>query len=652
MAKGRTRQKIKQGLTIRGQLFLVSLTVTSLIILLGFFVIYSVNRIKNINANYAVILSMDDCIKKMTDSESIFLLKEISQSDFYIDENVSSVVAFKGYANKLNKLIDEFSMASRSCKLINEEEIDSLATKAVKFENLFDSLLVLTQNKGFKDYGVVGEMRDIAHDLENSASQLENLGLHVQVLQLRRNEKDYFLRKDPSYFDRFESNVAKFISLVDSSTLELPLKEDLKSKTLDYQNHLKMIMDYDDKIGLTSSTGVLTTLDENRSQITNLNDSFIQAFSTFQIEEIRRAKIRFIVVLGIIIATLTLIIRKIRLNISIPFNHIKNSLQSFSLGIIPKNLSEEKSSQEIREITRVLNQIFLGYQNTIHFANHLKEGKFDKSFKPLSDKDELGNALLDMKDGLLETQMQRDQQQKEEKIQTWINKGTAEIADLLNKNYKNTEEFTYSLVSKLVKYLDANQGGFFVTENDDDGEQYLKLTSAIAYDRRKFVNDRIAIGEGYVGSSVVENNIFYRTEMPEDYITITSGMGGSNPRVLLIAPLVLDNEIHGAIEIASFKELEEHQINFVRTITESITVTMSSFKSKEETQKLLEQTKNQADQIAQAEEEMRQNLEEMQATQEESKRREERLQEELTNANDLINGLKKQLNELNQNKDK
>ena len=646
MTKNESGKKTKKGLSIRAQLFLVSITVISLIVLLGLFVYYSINRIHNINTNYAIILSIDDCIEKMTNAESTFILKESEQNEFYTNQNVRSVVTFKGYANKLNEQVGKLSPALKNSRLIKKYEIENLDDIAKEYESLFDSLILLTQLKGFQDYGAVGEMAAIAYDLENSVSKTGNQDLYIQVLQLNKDEKEYFLRKDPSYFEQFKRDAARFISAVNTSILDPTVSEQLITKTKKYQNLLEKISEYDSRIGLTNSIGLLNAINEKSNHITELSEVFIQTFSAVQVKEIRKVKVRFLIVLAIIITTLSIIIRKIRLTISVPFNHIKNSLQSLSLGVIPKSLTESKSSQEIRDITRLLNKIIYGFNNTIQFAKNLKEGKFDESFDPLSQKDDLGNALLKMKDGLIEAQKERDKQHDEEIKQAWINKGTAEFAEVLNQNHKNTEEFTYSIISKLVKYLDANQGGFFIMRKDNINGQYLELASAIAYDRRKYVNDHIAIGEGFVGSSVVENNIFYRTEIPEDYISITSGMGGSNPRVLLIVPLVLDDEIYGALEIASFKEFEEYQIEFVKAVSENITTTMSSVKNKEETEKLLEQSQAQAEQIIQAEEEMRQNLEEMQATQEEAARREEQLREELSEANKTISRLESQLNEI------
>ncbi|MFO8023021.1 MAG: PAS domain S-box protein, partial [Perlabentimonas sp.] len=203
----------------------------------------------------------------------------------------------------------------------------------------------------------------------------------------------------------------------------------------------------------------------------------------------------------------------------------------------------------------------------------------------------------------------------------WVNSGLAKFGDILRQNNDKLEALSDSVTQELVNYLKANQGGLFVVSEDDESEPKLELLSTFAYNRKKSKNKTILFGEGLIGNCAVEKQTIYLKEIPEDYIEITSGLGEAPPRTLLIVPLKLEDKVFGVIEIASFNNLQKHEIEFVEKIGENIASTLSAVKNSIRKNQLLEQSQQQREEMTAQEEEMRQNMEEMQATQEEMARK-------------------------------
>jgi methyl-accepting chemotaxis protein len=280
-----------------------------------------------------------------------------------------------------------------------------------------------------------------------------------------------------------------------------------------------------------------------------------------------------------------------------------------------------RTKDELQDMSDSLNTLMDGLHNTADFARKIGEGKLDTEYNLLSDKDTLGNALLEMQESLKKAKQEEEKRKLEEIRQNWTTEGLAKFGDILRKNNDNLKELSFYIMKNLVDYTHANQGCIYVKSDEEDVEKY-ELQAAIAYDRKKLLSDTILPGDGLIGRVVHEKLTIYITDVPEDYVKITSGLGEANPRSVLIVPLILNDEVFGALEMVSFNEFEPYQIQFVEKIGESIASTVSSVKVTERTSRLLKESQHQREELSSQEEEMRQNLEELEATQEEAARRE------------------------------
>ncbi len=355
----------------------------------------------------------------------------------------------------------------------------------------------------------------------------------------------------------------------------------------------------------------------------------ISTFNRFQ---------NWIFLMGFILVIGAIVIGLLTINsLAVPINHTKNILLSMGKGILPKDKLKE-GNDELGQMAKALNMLVKGLTNIFNFSLEIGKGNFDTQFSPLSEEDVLGHSLLDMRNELKKASEEEKRRKTEDEQRNWAAQGVARFSDILRKNTNELEELSYNIISNLVKYTNSNQGGIYVVNDNDRDHLLIEMKASYAYDRRKFIHKQIEIGEGLIGRCYQEKEKIYLTEIPHDYIKITSGLGEDNPRALLILPLIYNDIIYGLIEIASFNEYPSYVIEFLERIGESIAATISSSKSHMQTALLLEQSQQQAEEMASQEEEMRQNMEELRATQEQSARREEDLQRE-------VNDLRKKIKE-------
>ena len=296
-------------------------------------------------------------------------------------------------------------------------------------------------------------------------------------------------------------------------------------------------------------------------------------------------------------------------SITEPIQYVRNMIIKMGRGELVEDHHRKFSEDEIGEMAAAMDNLVKGLKATTQFAENIGNGKYDSEFKALSEKDVLGAALLTMRSNLVQVAV-------DDKRRAWTTEGLAKFADILRSRTNNLDELSDHIIASLVKYLNANQGALFLVNDVDQNDVFIEMVACYAYDRKKYLKKRIEIGEGVTGQCIQERDTIYMSDIPSNYLKITSGLGEALPRHVLVVPLRLDEQIFGAVELASFQPIEPYHIEFVEKVGQSIASTISSAKTAAHTKYLLEQAQQMTEEMRAQEEEMRQNMEELQATQE------------------------------------
>jgi HAMP domain-containing protein len=371
-----------------------------------------------------------------------------------------------------------------------------------------------------------------------------------------------------------------------------------------------------------------------------LSDAYLKYFDNKQ--ERRDGVLLIIYIVNIILVILMVIY--IIYNVVRPISKLNEIESIVSEGNFARDIDYTRDD-ELGKVAKSINQLFSNLRSASDFIRAIGEGKLDSANLRISEdksnNDRLGMALLDMRDKMsyvAEADRQRN----------WASEGLAKFADIFRTS-NQAEDFTYIIISNLVKYVDANQGGLFIVNDNDKDDVYLELIASYAYEKRKFLTKRIELSEGLIGEAFREGGTIYMTEVPENYVHITSGLGDANPTSILLVPLKLNEDVYGVVELASFFKFEPYQIEFVEKLGESIASTFASVKNTDQTQKLLKESLLLQEQMQAQEEEMRQNLEELMAAQEDLERnnvtivdQKEKLEQELADAKSQIDILEEE----------
>jgi putative methionine-R-sulfoxide reductase with GAF domain len=360
-------------------------------------------------------------------------------------------------------------------------------------------------------------------------------------------------------------------------------------------------------------------------------DEYISLFAEQTEIFFRNKNILILIFLGSGLLGSIIIANFLVFRITTPIEKLKDNIKILEQGDYHlDNKFEVLDNDEIGDIATGIERIGQTIKETVNFTYKIGKNEFDADLN-VNRSGKLATALLSMRDNLKEITEQNEIQKQQEEKRNWIIKGLADLGNKLRSNTDEIENLYFNILKTICNYIGANQGGLFIIK-ERGNNKVLELITSFAYDRRKYLSKEIEMGEGLVGQCAFEKQITNITEIPNDYIEITSGLGNSNPNNLILVPLILNDEIYGVIELASFEIFDEHHIEYLEQSAESIASTISNMQINITTKALLEKTQIQAEEMAAQEEEMRQNMEELEATQEESQRKVEHFERLLKEA--------------------
>ena len=343
--------------------------------------------------------------------------------------------------------------------------------------------------------------------------------------------------------------------------------------------------------------------------------------------------ILFITIISILIQLF--LSRLLTSSITLPLQKVVQASNAIAEGDLAVELPAT-SGDEIGELSRATELLVEANSSLSQAADAIGQGHYDVAVVVRGEKDILGNAIERMKNNLMKMD-------EENKRQDWFKTGQADLANKMRGD-QTVVDLSRNVINYLAVYLNAKVGAIYLKDEAD----VLKLSGSYAYKKRKNISSEFKIGEGLVGQAALEKQSIVLSEVPDDYIKITSGLGDSTPLNIMVIPLIYDEKISGVIELGSFHLFTDIELQFVEQASENIAISFQSAISRLRVRELLEETQSQAEELQAQQEELRVTNEELQSQQEELRVANEELEEQADNLKKSEEMLKKQQEDLQQ----
>jgi len=501
------------------------------------------------------------------------ITKILSETDILLKENTILLIA-------------ENQTLQRIINTGNEKEFNALLSEheknSLKEKNNFQNILSV-QN----EYNKILQTDDLTKTQElTNEIELFYSGNYLSGYKTITEQKERLINLDNYYLEKITE---------DKIQSKSQLKKQLESEIFDIQNQL---------------TGTFKTI-YSKIQQAYLNNAKLQLAQNQSVDKSYRLAqnitfVFFITVILILILVLVFLLKMI----PEPVNKIQKQLNLITKGELPEKI-ELKAGDDINKIAETINRIVAGLKRLVDFSSEIGNANFETEYKLLGENDALGTSLLTLRENLQTAQEEDEKRKKEDAQRNRTNEGLTLFNEIMRQQSGSITELADVIISALVKFLNANQGGLFFLNEEDKENIHYELLGAYAYNRKKFLSKQIKPGEGLVGAVALEKYTIYMTDVPDEYVEIESGVGSANPGSILIVPLKIDENVLGVIELASFNKIEKYEVEMVEKIAESIASSMTNARINMQTSSLLKQSKDQESFVLEQEQEISQYIQEI-----------------------------------------
>ena len=193
--------------------------------------------------------------------------------------------------------------------------------------------------------------------------------------------------------------------------------------------------------------------------------------------------------------------------------------------------------------------------------------------------------------------------------QDWLKSNLASFTGKL-QGQRDLREVCNMILSELVPLVKAQHGAFYNVAKEDN-ELTLNLLAGYAFKDRKSLANRFKPGEGLIGQCVLEKQRILVTDVPGDYVKISSGLGEAKPMSLVELPVLFEGEVKAVVELAAFGQFSDIALTFLEQLTESIGVMLNTIDATGRTEELLKESQGMALELQNQQEELQQANEEL-----------------------------------------
>ncbi len=342
-----------RGMTIKLRLILVAIATSFSLIAMLLLGSHSIDSIEGLDSQANLSTNIKADMLLLRRHEKDFLTrKDLKYQEKFNNTLQQTVIQ----VDELKQNLDDYGISSNIVMKMNSQ--------FQQYGEMFNQLVALQQQIGLhsKD-GYYGTLRKAVHSAETQINALNDHQLLAGMLQLRRNEKDFMLRRDDKYVDKLTANLGKLQNQLDSSPHSTANKADLAKALNQYKTDFLKLTAIEKEMGLSHKDGLLGEL---RGVIHQTEELLTQADSTIHnviAAEDERIGLIFMVVSAVFAALNITLIVWLAMGIIRPVETLSSVMAQASKERDLTQRANIKGNNEIADMAKVFNTMLGEFSN-------------------------------------------------------------------------------------------------------------------------------------------------------------------------------------------------------------------------------------------------------------------------------------------------
>ena len=352
----------------------------------------------------------------------------------------------KKYIDEFNKkFTDDVTLIDNLNLLLNEYGINDKKLKTYKilltdYKEAFNKLAQIKAEVGLNnEQGLYEDLKNNIHSVEEYAKKSNDNELLAKTYDLRKQEKDFMLRRDLKYVDNFKSIISP---LIEKS------EEVNKTNLIKYRDSFLTLVNTEVEIGLTYKDGLQGAMRDQVYKVEDLGEVLEKELFEVVAKKISFGENLIIVLIAILLVITSSFIYFTSRQISKSLGKFESSLLSFFSFLNKEtkevSLLDDGDKDEFGEMAKVVNDNIKKIKSLIEQDNELIE--------------DVKKVVSEVKSGKLDRRIQKNTQ----------NASLEELKDTFNEMLETTSKNVAQDINKIINVLDSFAKLDFRAKVDND----------------------------------------------------------------------------------------------------------------------------------------------------------------------------------------